>query len=262
MLGLASSYPFDIIYPMKNKSHSSEDIYFKVETLCEDACKPESEQALDTYLKGEVHVSLLISTGFVDRLEEEIRHIKAGKPSPHPFFICCNGCFENILTETLEYSYSAIGCDHEPEDPYWSTVNLSRAPKDPKRLKAFLLKHGCAWNATRHVAVWKDIQSRDEYVGQLRKLFESAASLAKGLGCDEAATDLLEALRLTFPRPTGDDVMSHKIDQISALMTREQAQSLYEVGTRGLARLWVASQYAALTPLRPLTKKHSTRKTA
>lgn len=86
---------------MKSKSRSAKEICCEIEALCETACEPESQQALDKYHKGSVHATILISTGFSDRIQTEIRRIRSGKPSPYPFFICCEGCFASSSPNPL-----------------------------------------------------------------------------------------------------------------------------------------------------------------
>lgn len=245
---------------MKSKSRSAKEICCEIEALCETACEPESQKALDKYHKGSVHATILISTGFSDRMQTEIRRIRSGKPSPYPFFICCEGCFALLLTESLEHSYPALGCDHEPDDPFWTTVDPSRAPKDPKRLKRFLLRHGCSWNTTRRVPNWEDVKYREFYLQTLRTLFESGARLAKGLGNEGVATELVEALRLTYPKPHDEGLIEPRAAKAAAVMTREQEGRLYETGTRGLAHLWDACQLAELDPIRPKPRKRTSGK--
>ena len=90
---------------MKSKSRSAKEICCEIEALCETACEPESQQALDKYHKGSVHATILISTGFSDRMQTEIRRISA---SLRPL------CGKSIIVSPQSRFAWRIGAQREP----------------------------------------------------------------------------------------------------------------------------------------------------
>ena len=223
--------------------------------LCEGVNDVARRQAADAYLKGEAHAAAIVADVFRRACQGEIARVRKGKPSAHAPFMCCSGCFENLLSQEMFVTFAALVTTLDSQDERWDAVPVTDAPDeaDTEAMSEFLQREAYAEYETSYSLVSEDVAARDAYVETFAKLLRISARLAKTLGEEEGARDFLDALGLLEPLELPEE--SRVVDLPGkGLVSRETATEIYAVATRGWRRLLTAVGYAALEPL-PLRRK-------
>lgn len=220
------------------------DIYNVVSGICNIYNEQAREKAFDEYLKTNVHNYALMAIPFAECMRKEIRALKSGKISPHIPFICCRGCFEDILSIPYSYTYAALEPGLDDNDPKWEKVDFKKAPpfKNTEALKNFLIDKTYSEFTTAYCSASEDFKYVTKYIETFRKLLTEAARLAKRIKADDTALELLEAVNLTYTEHSNalfDASLKPFADKVVA-------GNIYEKACNGWRRLWAAVEFRKL----------------
>lgn len=220
------------------------DIYNVVSGICNIYNEWTQEKAFGEYLKSNVHTYALMTIALAENMRKEIRTLKSGKISPHIPFICCRGCFEEILSTPYSYTYAALEPGLDDDDPKWEKVDLKKAPpfKHTEALKNFLIDKAHSEFSTAYCSASEDFKVFTTYVETLRKLLTEAARLAKRIKADDAALELLEAVNLTYTEHPNSPLDR----SLKPFADKAIAGEIYEKARTGWRRLWAAVEFRKL----------------
>lgn len=225
------------------------------EALCRDANDEYAIKALSQYADGNLHKGNLIAESLGDSYALEIENFKHRRVTANFVFACCAGCFADILSSKIEYTYTAYSAFNTIQESGSSVPPFPDKVPDlstQAKLENFLKRNGFDRLYTFHEPVWEDIERRTTYVKMLRELLKTGATLAKEIGDEACSREFLNALRLTLNRSSDVVVVSQEVD---SLMTYDEAKNLYSIIESALASLWVSMEYRKLKPLTMGRKK-------
>lgn len=221
------------------------DNYNVVAGVCEIYNEQAQDKAFDEYLKSKAHTYALMTTAFTTFMRKEIRTLKSGKLSPHVPFICCRGCFEDILSSAYSYTYAALDPYLDGEDPKWKKVDLKKAPQfeHTEALKDFLIDKAYSEFSTARCSASEDFKDVTTYVETFRKLLTEAARLAKRIKATDTALELLEAVNMTYAHPHSNVSFDTSLKPFA---DKTVAGDIYEKACNGWRRLWAAVEFRKL----------------
>lgn len=220
------------------------DIYNVISGICDIYNEQAREKAFDEYLKTNLHTYALMTIPFTECMRKEIRTLKSGKLSPHIPFICCRGCFEDILSSAYSYTYAALDPYLDGEDPKWKKVDLKKAPQfeHTEALKDFLIDKAYSEFSTAYCSASEDFEAFTSYIETFRKLLTEAARLAKRIKADDTALELLEAVNLTYTKHSNALLDA----SLKPFADKVVAGDIYEKAGNGWRRLWAAVEFRKL----------------
>ena len=225
--------------------------------ICERANKPLQDAALDLYLKDKLHQECRVAESFTSEILDEVDRIKAGRPSVRFAFTCCRDCFKDILCQPIELAYTVSFPSFDTDETRTvpaSVLKRIERESDPRKFAALTSRHGLTLKSTEHMPVWEDIKRRNAYVEAVRDLLTTGARLAKSIGTERCAFELLKASHFTYPRTTRNAIEG-KLDEITPLLTEDAADRFFDAVESALVELWAAAEYAGLKPLPPCRGK-------
>lgn len=219
--------------------------------ICEQANKPLQDAALNLYLSDKLHQECRVAESFTSEILDEVNRIKAGRPSARFAFACCRDCFKDILCQPIELTYNASFPSFDTEETRTvpaSVLKRIERESDPRKFATLTSRYGLTLKSTEHMPVWADFKRRNAYVEAVRELLTTGARLAKSIGAERCAFELLKASRFTHPR-TRRNAIAGTLDGFTPLLTEDAADRFFDAVESALAELWAAAEYARLKPI-------------